>query len=110
MVIIDFDGCFAVQHSEGEHGQYKQGCGLYFCGWCLEKFESNYGCHNHVKVCQHNLQPGSYYGTKDNFNRVHAQRRRASVLTYLQNVVDVQEREEIKKALIRDLNDLGINI
>ena len=111
LVIIDFNGCFAVQHSEGEQGRYKQGCGLYFCGWCLEKCRTNDDCHNHVKACQHNLHPGSYYGTIDEFNRVHAQRRRALVLTYLQNiVVDVQEREEIKRALRRDLNDLGINI
>ena len=111
LVIIDFDGCFAVQHSEGEQGRYKHGCGLYFCGWCLEKCRTNDDCHNHVKACQHNLHPGSYSGTIDEFNRIHAQRRRALVLTYLQNiVVDVQEREEIKRALRRDLNDLGINI
>ena len=110
LVIIDFDGCFAVQHSEGDHGRYKQGCGLYFCGWCLEKCGTNDDCHNHVNACQHNLHPGSYYGTNDEFSRVHNQRRRALVLTYLQNVVDVQEREEIKRVLRRDLNDLGINI
>ena len=110
LVIIDFDGCFAVQHSGGEQGRYKQGCGLYFCGWCLEKCRTNDDCHIHVKACKYNLHPGSYYGTIDEFSRVHNQRRRALVLTYLQNVVDVQEREEIKRVLRRDLNDLGINI
>ena len=55
--------------------------------------------------------PRSYYGTKDEYNRVHAQHRRALVLTNIQNiVVDVQEREGIKRALSRDLNGLGINI
>ena len=63
--IIDFDGCFAVQHSGGEQGKYKQGCSLYFCGWCLEKYDTNDNCHNHVKTCSHNPHPGSYHGTID---------------------------------------------
>ena len=111
LVIIDFDGCFAVQHSEGEHWRYKQGCGLYFCGWCLEKCGTNDDCHNHVKACQYNLHPGSHHGTIDEFNRVHGQRRQTLVLKYLkENIFDVQEREEIKLALRKDLSDLGINI
>ena len=101
LAIIDFNGCFAVQHSGG--------CGIYFCGWCLEEHRTNDDCHNHVKACPHNLHPGSYYGTNDEFSRVHNQRRRALVLTYLQNVVDVQEREEIVEALRMELNDLGID-
>ena len=39
VVIVDFDGCFAVQHSEGEQGRYQQGCDLYFRGWCFENAE-----------------------------------------------------------------------
>ena len=78
---------------------------------CLEKFRTNKDCHDHVKACKYNLHPGNYIGKIDDFNRVHNQRRRDLVFTYLQNiVVDVQEREEIKRALRRDLNDLGINI
>ena len=70
----------------------------------------NDNCHNHVKTCSHNPHPGSYHGTIDEFNRVRAQRQLALVVDYLQNIVDVQEREEIKEALRGDLNDLGINI
>ena len=111
LVIIDFDGCFAVQHSEGGQGIHKQGCGLYFCGWCLEKCWTNADCHNHVKACRHNLHPGSYYGTKDEFDRTHVERRRALVRKYLQeNVLDVQEREAIKSALRKDLDDLRFDI
>ena len=111
LVIIDFDGCFAVQHSEGGQGIHKQGCGLYFCGWCLEKSRTNDDCHNHVKACRHNLHPGSYFGTKDEFDRTHVERRRALVRKYLQeNVLDVQEREAIKIALRKDLDDLRFDI
>jgi hypothetical protein len=37
LAIFDFAGCFAVEHISDEDG-LKTGCGLYFCGWCLEKF------------------------------------------------------------------------
>ena len=112
IVMIDFSNCFAVQHQEDNgNGAHVQGCGLYFCGWCLEKCGTNNDCHNHVKDCKHNVHPGSYYGTNDEFNRVHGQRRQALVLKYLlENILDVQEREEIKLALRKDLGDLGINI
>ena len=111
LVIIDFDGCFAVQHSEGRQGICKQGCGLYFCGWCLEKCWTNDDCHNHVKACIHNLHKGSYHGTIDEFNKIHVERRRNLLSEYLkEKVLDVQEREAIKSALRKDLDDLGFDI
>ena len=95
LVIVDFNGCFAVQHKEYDHGSCQQGCGLYFCGWCLEKFGTNTDCRNHVKACLHSLYPGALTDNNVDFNRVHAQLQRAEVENYLQNVVDAQEREEI---------------
>ena len=109
LVIVDFNGCFAVQHKEYDAGSYQQGCGLYFCGWCLEKFGTSAACHNHVRVCLHSLHRGSIGGDNVDFNRVHTQRQRTQVEKYLQNVADAQEREEIEKALRKELNDLGIN-
>ena len=105
LVIVDFNGCFAVQHKEYDHGSCQQGCGLYFCGWCLEKFGTNTDCRNHVKACLHSLYPGALTDNNVDFNRVHAQLQRAEVENYLQNVVDAQEREEIVKALRIELND-----
>ena len=112
ITIFDFNGCYAVHHKEDHVGKYRQGCGLYFCGWCLEKFDTNVGCHTHVKACPSNLNPGTYNGSyPEDFNRVHGPRRCTLVQKYLQeNVVDATEREEIKKSLRRYLKDLGINI
>ena len=111
LAIIDFDGCFAVQHREFGQGIYKQGCGLYFCGWCLKKCETNKDCHNHVKACEHSMHAGSIHGTKDEFVRTHVERQRPLVQKYFQeNVLDIQEREAIKSALGNDLISLGIDI
>lgn len=111
LAIFDFNGCFAVEHS-AEHDRLRQGCGLYFCGWCLAKFGTNDECHSHVKACPHSLHPGSHFGTfPAEFNIVHGDRRRNLVLQYLQqNIPDARKREETKIALRRDLNDLGIAI
>jgi Protein kinase domain len=111
LAILDFDGCFAVEHrvDNTDHGH---GCGLYFCGWCLAKFGNNTDCHVHVKICPHNLHPGTYYGTfPADFNRVHGARRRNLVLQYLrENIPDDKAREEATKAIRGDLTDLGIEI
>ena len=111
LAILDFDGCFAVEH-RADHDHLKSGCGLYFCGWCLAKFETNADCHNHVRKCPHNLHPGNLNGSfPADFNKVHGERRANLVRQYLKlNIFDAQEREETKTALQRELNDLGINI
>lgn len=111
LAILDFDGCFAVEHRADDtvHGH---GCGLFFCGWCLAKFLNNTDCHIHVKSCAHNLHPRTYFGTfPADFNRVHGARRRNLVLQYLQdNIPDDKEREETTKAIRVDLTDVGIDI
>ena len=48
LAVLDFDGCFAVQHNPG-------GCNKEFCGWCLLPFPDTEACHNHVKQCPSRL-------------------------------------------------------
>ena len=48
LAVLDFDGCFAVQHSPG-------GCNKEFCGWCLLPFPDTAACHHHVKQCPSRL-------------------------------------------------------
>jgi Protein tyrosine and serine/threonine kinase len=111
LAILDFDGCFAVEH-RADNTDHGHGCGLYFCGWCLNKFGNNADCHLHVKICPNNLHPGTYYGTfPADFNTVHGTRRRNLVLQYLRdNIPDDKEREETTKAIKGDLADVGIDI
>jgi serine/threonine protein kinase len=111
LAILDFDGCFAVEH-RADNADHGHGCGLYFCGWCLAKFGNNADCHVHVKICSHNLHPGTYHGTfPADFNRVHGVRRRNLVFQYLRdNIPDDKEREETTKAIRGELTDVGIDI
>ena len=48
LAMLDFDGCFAVQHKPG-------GCNKEFCGWCLLPFPDTGACHEHVKNCPSRL-------------------------------------------------------
>lgn len=111
LAILDFDGCFAVEH-RSDTISLGHGCGLYFCGWCLAKFGSNSDCHVHVKICPRNLHPGTYFGEfPADFNSVHGASRRSQVLQYLRdNILDDKEREETTKAIRGDLSGLGIDI
>ena len=47
LAVLDFDGCFAVQHTGG--------CNKEFCGWCLLPFPGSGSCHTHVKQCPSRL-------------------------------------------------------
>jgi NACalpha-BTF3-like transcription factor len=48
ILIPDFDGCSALACA----------CGQDFCGWCFATFTHSHLCHNHVKACPYNLNPG----------------------------------------------------
>lgn len=111
LAILDFNGCFAVEH-RADHDLLSQGCGRYFCGWCLAKFETNADCHSHVKFCPHNLHPGTYFGQfPAEFNRVHGERRRNLIIRYMYDkITDLKEREDTKAAIRGELHDIGIVI
>ena len=73
------DGCFALTCPR---------CRVHFCGCCLQSFgiRRNHDCHEHVKKCPKNLNPGSYYPKEGDWARLRRQR-----------VVD-----KIKKAVQKD--------
>ena len=96
---FDFDGCFSVSCSN---------CPCKFCGWCLADCGND--AHTHVLTCP-NKPPGadSYFGTKDQFKKVHQVRQKSMLQTYLLTLSG-----EAKTAALRsietDLSDLGIAI
>ena len=54
-------GCFAIKcQFEGPKGR-TFGCCMFFCGWCLQKFDNSFACSNHVKSCHYSLNIGSLY-------------------------------------------------
>ena len=111
MVVYDFVNCFAVKH-ESDHSHLEYGCGLYFCGWCLAKYENNGDCHAHVRECLYSMNPGNAYGNFPvDFDIAHAKRREESILRYLQaSIADSRDRNEVHMALQKELNELGVNI
>ena len=111
MAVIDFGGCFAVEHSADRSStRFQQGCGRHFCGWCLGPFDSSTSCHAHVKVCSRSLRPGEYYGKEGDFIKVHSASRKTRTDAYLLTISDEEERAEAKRCISRDLQDLGISL
>jgi interleukin-1 receptor-associated kinase 4 len=109
VAMLDFDGCFSVEHRSD--GAQQQGCGRHFCGWCLNPFEGSGACHAHVKMCARApaRNRGSYHGSKEEFHQVQSETRRLRVLDYLQrNVSTDEEKQRLCQALVRDLTDLAI--
>lgn len=99
VAFLDWDGCFAVTCNA---------CNSSFCGWCLT--DQGRDAHPHVKACPQSLQPGGYFGTQEQFNQVHRQRRTNEIQSYLASIHDVQLRNEVSKAIMKDLQDLGIHL
>ena len=95
--ILDFEGCFAVTCGH---------CNCNFCGWCLKDCGTN--AHPHVKACTLSLHRGSYYGSQEEFNRVHSVSRGDRVREYLRGVTDRREREILVEQINPYLENLGI--
>ena len=113
VAMFDFDGCFAVEHRADGNGPMQQGCGRYFCGWCLAPFEGSQACHAHVKICDSApaRHKGSYYGRMTDFNTVQAETRKKKVLQYLlQHVPEEDTKAKVREILARDLADLNIRL
>ena len=70
---VDFDGCLALQCN----------CGTYFCGKCMEEFDSNRDAHNHVLVCH-----GNYYMSKNEWERHIATFKVCRIFRYILRTVE----------------------
>jgi len=83
---VDFDGCFALTCSR---------CHQPFCAWCLQRSPGE--IHHHVQTCPRN--PGNtYYGTQQEFNQFHAERKRRLVQERIE-----REEEEVKEKVMQRL-------
>lgn len=96
--IFDFSGSFAISCT----------CRCALCAWCLADCGQD-DAHLHVKTCPQNLNPSSFWGTTEEFNKTHAERRGHEVAAYLLSVAE-DERDALKSAIATDLRDLGINL
>jgi hypothetical protein len=59
-------------------------CGCAFCGWCLADCERD--AHPHVLQCPSSANPGTYYGSFQQFEKTQNERRRNAVQHYLESL------------------------
>jgi len=103
-VIHDFEGCFAVRHNKDLGG-----CGCSFCAWCL--LDCGKDAHPHVRKCKLNPRPGSLGDSAEDeadLKRVQNERRQASILKYILDSVQEEDREKVAKAIEGDLRHLDM--
>ena len=62
--IFDFNGCFAIECAS---------CKSNLCAWCLGDYSPD--AHQHVKTCKYSLNPGSVFGTFEQFNKIHIKKK-----------------------------------
>jgi hypothetical protein len=111
-----WDGCFAVHHygevTDRRTGiTHRNGCGRYFCGWCLKQCDSDGEAHRHAANCRMSKHPGSVYGRWEDFIEVQSEVRRAKIVTYLNSVNNPDLRAAILDAMREtDLAPLGIRL
>eukprot|EP01103_Thecamoeba_quadrilineata_P018262 TRINITY_DN687_c0_g1_i1.p1 TRINITY_DN687_c0_g1~~TRINITY_DN687_c0_g1_i1.p1 ORF type:complete len:2369 (-),score=253.94 TRINITY_DN687_c0_g1_i1:25-7131(-) len=94
---VDFTGCFALTCQ----------CTAAFCAWCLT--DCGRDAHPHVAQCPQGRGRG-YYGTFEQFNEHHRQRKQDQVRERLLREPDQEVRRIALNFLRKDLQDLGINV
>jgi hypothetical protein len=83
-------------------------CSNQFCGWCL--LDQSRDAHEHVKNCRESKHPGSYFGTKEQFDSHQNSKRELKVQQYLAQTVIAEDRAAVRRAIEVDLRDLGMVI
>ena len=106
MVFGFWEGCYAVQHygevRDRNGNTHRTGCQRYFCGWCLQKCDSDGDAHRHVCNCRMNRTPGRIFGGNfDNFLEAQAQPRRERIVAYLDGLND----DNLKRAIIEKMKE-----
>jgi hypothetical protein len=77
-------------------------CGCGFCGWCLA--DCGRDAHPHVLQCPSSANPGTYYGTVEQFERTQKERRRNAVLQYLKSLPP-EDAEKVRCAALTFVMD-----
>jgi hypothetical protein len=97
--ILDFEGCYALECSV---------CKCGFCGWCFKDCQND--AHDHVLECKYNTNPGEYFANISCFEEVHAENRKQKVINYLATKVKEMDLPYVKRAIVLDLQDIGIKL
>ena len=63
--VYDFTGCCAVECN----------CKRYICGICIAGCSDSNSCHDHVKSCSYNVNPGNYSNDENQLRAAHRLRR-----------------------------------
>jgi len=63
-----------------------------------------------VSRCRASLNPGGLWGTEQQFNTVHSQRRREEVLHYINTAVPEACRADVKRLIAKDVGFLGVKL
>ena len=107
---VDFSDCFAVRCEKGCDGRY-------FCAWCLRAdfgsgTQASLDCHTHVRVCPsaHPKHRGKVFATPEAFNEMQSKRRAGLVKSYINDDVDPEDKQELLKTILKDLEDVQIDI
>ena len=93
IVFVDFDACFALKC---------RNCQCAFCAWCLQDCGAN--AHLHVRRCQYSLSNGELYGTIDQFQTCHKNRKKRLIEAYLNGLPSEELKASVKDHLKQELN------
>jgi hypothetical protein len=66
--------------------------------------------HAHVLTCPESLNPGDYFSSLANFDRVHSHRREKELMRYIGSKVTPRDRGPLRHLLKQDLEFLDIKI
>lgn len=92
-----FTGCFSVSC----------GCGTTFCGWCFQRFAD---AHGHVKSCNRNPNPGTYYGTNEQYQEARRLRKVELARAFLSGIADPDLRVAVFASCLQNLRDNKISV
>ena len=97
---LDFTGCFALECNN---------CPSKFCGWCLEDC-GDHDAHPHVQRCtQKPRGADTFFGTFVQFQTAQRGRQQRELDEFMSKLKP-EERERLRGAIERELNDLQLKV
>ena len=95
---MDFDNCWAIRCS---------GCPRFFCAWCMTyDCDTMDACHDHVRECRDNPNPGAVYGDYVYWRNRHVPEKRQRRINDTVNMVYKEVMGPINDSLIHSLRNL----